>query len=111
MLLAASTTHAQLMTVTKRHRIKADFVKPQEFGREQRQQIGQQRQRKKSINLRNLEGDMSMPLEEMPIIPPFLEMSMPQFELSMSIESIEKEKMVAMTIQLFWQVSSRVYRY
>ena len=64
MLTTASTTQAQISTVPKRHRNKIDY-RPQEFGRKQRQQRGQQQQQqKKKTNLRELEGDLSIPIQE-----------------------------------------------
>merc|ERR1712194_732462 len=84
------TTQAQIMAVPQRHRSKTDLVKSHAFGREQRQQIGQQQQQRRNASLRKLEGKFSMPLEEM-------EMSIPEFELSMSmpIGSIDSELGVA----------------
>ena len=64
MLTTASTTQAQLSNIPTRYRTKFDY-RPQEFGRKQHQQRGQQQQQnRKKTNLRELEGDLPIPIQE-----------------------------------------------
>ena len=60
MLVAASTTQAQLANVPKRYRSKNSVLVDQEFGRHSRQQKNQQASSAARRNLRHLEGSMSM---------------------------------------------------
>ena len=97
MLMTTPTTQAQLSTIPKRYRSNSDNNKPQELGRKQRQERGQQQQRNKE-NLRKLEGDLSMPLQasefdmSMPSGPRVRMMSMPlqesEFYLSMPTDEL-----------------------
>mmetsp|Transcript_18171 Transcript_18171/g.32473 ORF Transcript_18171/g.32473 Transcript_18171/m.32473 type:complete len:194 (+) Transcript_18171:107-688(+) len=58
-LMSATTSHAQVSSVPKRHRNK------QEFGRKQGHQRGQRQQRRNEKNVRMLDGDSSMPLQDL----------------------------------------------
>ena len=63
MLATTSTTQAQISTIPKRYRSELNNSKPKEFGRKQRQQIGQQQQGRREAKSGKQEGNLSMPLQ------------------------------------------------